>query len=239
MAYALFNALAEKQRLAPYVQSTLMHHTWPENLVITDPHFHDSNEDDYFHPSTHAMVGEKALYEMLHPERRPLLKKKDRDFSGYMTPIMGSIYHAVIQENLVTDGLVTEDDIEIPLVNEARHWRGHADLRFRGELWDIKSMNSRSFYNVAGPYRSWRYQLHPYMDHMGLDSSGILVVEMGIPWGMKEFTIGFQQSLLDEIYTKWENVTKAIQSDTPPTTCCTTEENAKYCPIRCGGKLAP
>lgn len=237
--YNLYRALADQQIIAPYVQNSLMKHTWPNNVQIPNPHYHDSIVDDYFHPSTHSLYGELAIWTMLHPEaRKQKIRKDDRDYSGYITPLMGTVYHVIIQQNLINDGLVKPEDVEIRLIDEKRHWRGSADLRFRGELVDIKSMNSRSFANVKGPYNSWKYQLHPYMDNMGLDTSMVLVVEMGMPWKMKEFRINLDPNLLDEIYSKWERVQRALKTGIPPKTCCK-PENSAYCPIGCKGKIPP
>ena len=131
MAYAsaLFKSLAAKQVIAPYVQSVMMQDTWPESIRRpSDPYYHDSHTDDYFHPSTHALYGERALYEMLHPERRKQLEPKGKTFEDVMTPLMGSMMHSILQQKLVLAGLVGPEDIEIPLIDEDRHWKGHADL---------------------------------------------------------------------------------------------------------------
>jgi hypothetical protein len=234
----VWKALSEKKVLAPYVQTSLLNGKWPDLVEIPNPNYHDSKIDDYYHPSTHALYGERAIYMMLHPDERHNFKRKQESYDRFMTPLMGTVYHVIIQQNLVSDGLVKPEDIEIPLIDEKRHWRGHADLKFKGELVDIKSMNSRSFNNISTPYTSWKYQLHPYMDAMGLKTSLVLVVEQGMPWGMKEFRINFDKDILNEIYDKWERVGKAIKANIPPTTCCK-PENSTYCPINCGGKAAP
>lgn len=218
--------------VAPYVQAALLNPTWPDNFIVPDPYYHDSLDDDYFHPSTHALYGERALYEMLHPVRRKHLKKRQDDYTGIMTPLMGTMMHHVIQQKLIHAGLVTKDDVEIKLVDEERHWRGHADLRFKGELVDIKSMNSMSFERFKGPYRSWVHQLHPYMDKLGLKTSLVLIAEMGRPWRLKEVRVNLEPKLLDQIYTKWERVRKAIANNEPPQTCCL-PGNGQYCPIQC------
>lgn len=229
--YSLWRSLSEQQVIAPYVQSVMLNNEWPDVMNIDSPHRHDSHHDDYFHPSTHAIYGEKALYHMLHPQERLNLPRRSKEYGDVMTPLFGSIYHTVIQQKLIMAGLVKPEDVEVALINEERHWRGHADLIFQGHLVDIKSMNSRSFANIKKPYNSAIYQLHPYMDALGLKESKVLVVEMGMPWGMKEFTVPFEQRILDEIYGKWERVRKAIENHEPPTGCCHPDNN-RYCPIR-------
>ena len=234
MAYgsSLFRLMAEKQVGAPYVQAVMMNPTWPSDFGVSDPYYHDSHDDDYFHPSTHALYGERAIYEMLHPERRRVLVKRKDTFEGIMTPLMGTMMHNIIQQKLILAGLVGPEDVEIPLVDDLRHWRGHADLKFNGELIDIKTMNSFSFGRITKPYASWVYQLHPYMDKMGLDKALVLVVEMGKPWGLKEIRILRDQKVLDDVYGKWERVRTAIANNEPPQTCCL-PGNGRYCPIQC------
>jgi len=234
MAYgsSLFRLMAEKQVVAPYVQAVMLNPIWPDNFTVPDPYYHDSHDDDYFHPSTHAIYGDRALYEMLHPDRRKLLQPRKETFEGILTPMMGTMMHNIIQQKMILAGLVKPDDVEISLVDEDRHWRGHADLRFAGELIDIKTMNSFSFGRFSKAYTSWVYQLHPYMDRLGLDKSLVLIVEMGRPWGLKEVRVLKEQRILDEIYSKWERVRKAIANNEPPQTCCL-PGYGKYCPIKC------
>lgn len=240
MAYGstLFTSLANRQTVAPFVQAVMMEETWPKDMILEDPYYHDSHGDDYFHPSMHALHGPKSIYETLHPAKRLLLPPEKRDYNRIMTPLMGTMYHVIIQQKLVHSGLVSPADVEIKLVDEGRHWRGHADLLFRGELVDIKTMNSRSFEFFKNPYRSWIYQLHPYMDHLGLKTCLILIVEQGMPWRMKELRINFDQAVMDEIYEKWDSVRHALSVGRSPRFCCKPADS-KYCPIDCGGLLQP
>lgn len=236
-AGSMYKMFGQKQLIAPYVKSAILKEVWPDNLIITDPYFHDSNEDDYFHPSTHSLYGPKAIYHKLHPELRKTLKEENRmSFEQQITVIMGSVYHSIIQTNLVQQGLVSEFDVEVPMVDDERHWRGHADLVFRGDLSDIKSMNPMAFDRVQMPYNSWKYQMAPYMDYLGKDRAIILVVEMGKPWAMKEFIIQRDESLLKEIYDKWARVREALATGKEPETCCK-PENSMFCPLNCKGEL--
>ena len=233
----MYKMFGKGQLIAPYVKSAILKEVWPDNLIITDPYFHDSNEDDYFHPSTHALYGAKAIYHKLHPELRKELKANNRmTFEQQITVIMGSVYHSIIQSNLVQQGLVSEFDVEVPMVDDERHWRGHADLVFKGDLADIKSMNAMAFDRVQAPYNSWKYQMAPYMDYRGKDRAIILVVEMGKPWAMKEFIIQRDEILLKEIYDKWARVREALAAGEEPEDCCK-PENSMFCPLNCKGEL--
>lgn len=236
LGMSLLDVMSRKMVLAPYAQAAIVKPSWPKDgITITDPYYHDSKVDDYFHPSVHSVIGPKAIYHTLHPELRKELPKRESFFST-MTPLMGTIYHALIQQNLIHEGLVKPEDVEVSLVDEDRHWRGHADLIFKGELVDIKSMYSDGFRQLYTPKQYWTYQLHPYMDRLGKKSSRVLVVEQGLPWGMKEFVIKFDPELLKEIYDKWEYVSECLRTNTEPETCCK-PGNETYCPISCKGRL--
>ncbi len=229
---------ARKMRVAPFVQSVMLNRQWPDGgIPLPNPYRHDSHTDNYFHPSVHAMFGEKAIYHTLHPELRKELDRSE-SYTRLMTPLMGTMVHTLIQQKLILAGLVEEQDVEISLVNEQRHWRGHVDLVFRGDLCDIKTKNSFGFQRLTKPDNSWIYQLNPYMDEMGKDEAVVLVSEMGIPWGFKEFVIPKSNQVLDEIYSKWERVTEALKNNEEPRTCCYSV-NATYCPINCGGAIPP
>src|SRR5664279_326753 len=132
--------------------------------MLDNPYQHDSREDNYFHPSVHADECALGCYLRLHPVERTLLKPEEISFTSIMTPFVGTFIHKVIQKKLVNDGIVTEDDIEVPLVDEDRHWRGHADLRLHEKLTDIKTMRAEKFKFLKVPLDSWRHQLMPYMD---------------------------------------------------------------------------
>ena len=234
--YNLYRQLSEKKIIAPIVQTCLMNQTWPKNMVFPDPYYHDSHTDDYAHPSTHAVPGELALFHMLSLERKKLLPKEEQTFTRTFTPMMGSMVHTIIQQKLIHDGWVQPEDVEIALINEEEHWRGHADLMFKGNLIDIKTINSRSFQMLTVAKKSWDYQLHPYMHNLGLKTSMVLAIEVGMPWNMKEIRVDFKQKTLDTIFSKWERVRKAIKEDIPPDSCCDYGDHT-YCPIACGGKI--
>lgn len=217
--YNLYRSLVEKQVIIPHLQNSfkdLSNWPSPELLQIADPRRHDSKTDTYFHPSIHADACALSCYLQLEPESRAALPPEQPTFTSIFTPTMGTVIHTIVQQKLIVDGFVDPADVEVALVNEERHWRGHADLIFNGKLVDIKTTRAEKFKFMKSPLPYWKYQMHPYMDELGLDESTILVIEMGYPFGMKEYTIKKDPALLDEIYTKWELVQESIKTQTPP-----------------------
>ncbi len=217
--YTLMRSLAEQQVVIPYLQNSFKDLTnWPapELMRIDDPRRHDSKTDDYFHPSVHAAECALGCYLRLHPESRAALRPEKASFTSVFTPMMGTVMHTIIQQKLIVDKLVKPEDVEVALVDEERHWRGHADLMFRGELVDIKTMYARKFAMTKEAQYVWEAQLNPYMDALGLKTSLILVVEQGWPYGMKEFRVNKKNEILDDIYEKWAFVAECIKNSTPP-----------------------
>ena len=232
MAYSIMRSLAEKQVVIPYLQNSFKNlENWPvgDVMKIDDPRRHDSKTDDYFHPSIHSNECALGCYIQLEPEERAKLAPEPSTFTSVVNPLMGSVMHTIVQQKLIVDTLVKPSDVEVALVNEEHHWKGHADLVFKGELVDIKTMYARKFGLTKEALDYWKTQLNCYMDAMNLETSIVLVIETGWPYGMKEFRVNKSNEILDDIYEKWDFVTQCIKDKTPPShEGC---EN-RYCSVR-------
>lgn len=224
---SLFQKLSQEQLLTPYVENAFESDTWPEDFLSLDMRPHDSWTDDYFHPSTHTKGEPRYLYYQLHPEHRKNLIPWRPSMSIKLSMLMGSFCHVVIQQKLLSSGMCTTEDIEVPLLNERLHARGHLDIRVRHPLKgttlpvDIKTANPQAYeYMKAVPW-DYEAQLQCYMDWMGLDEGLIFVQMMGYPWSQKEFRIFRDEAILKEVYDKWILVREHIAMNTPPPkTCC-------------------
>jgi hypothetical protein len=80
---------------------------------------------------------------------------------------------------------------------------------------------------------SWDAQLSIALDHLGMDTGILLLVEAGWPYAMREFLVKRNDALLEEIYTKFAFVRECIERDTPPEYCCNLDsDEMKKCPAR-------
>lgn len=246
----LFQTLMEKDIVVPYVQNAILSDKWPVEFRIPIK-THGSVEDDYFHPSIDSSSDARYLYYRLHPEERKTLTRQARKKSveNEFSPLMGTIFHVVIQEKLKITGLLKDEHIEVTVTDEEHHGTGHIDFIFpkhplKGKdiVVDIKTSNPDAFSTMFRPYKSHIYQLQPYMDWYGkqtnqvIDEGVILVVEMGRPFRLKEFRVTRDENILNEVYSKWDFVRECISVNTPPPTKCTgcslNNEKMNQCPAK-------
>lgn len=241
MGSSLFKRLANQEVLTPYLEKALEDDNWPDHYNIrVDTRPHDSKFDDYFHPSTHCLMSPRKLQMLLDPRYRNDERMVWEKWSAtsVMTVSYGSAIHAIIQTQMKMAGLITDDDIEVPLVNEEIHAKGHMDVRvehFNGKRYcvDIKTRNSRAFDADRGPLASWVAQLNCYMDWEDCDDGIVLVIESGYPFRMKEWHIKRDYSVIDPIYARWNFVRESIKAGREiEELCCTPKSLDKYCPAR-------
>lgn len=241
MKNSLFKRLASRELITPYLVKALEDDKWPEQYNIpVDIRPHGTSYDDYFHPSVHALTPPRKLQMLLDERYRnhPEMVWEKMNATSIMTVSYGSAIHAIVQTQLKMAGLVTEDDIEVPLINEEIHARGNMDLRINhpnGKKYcvDIKTRNSRGFDNDTGPLDSWVAQLNCYMDWEGCEDAIVLVIESGYPFRMKEWHFKKDQKLIDSIYARWRFVRESIQQGREiQELCCAPSSLDKYCPAR-------
>ncbi|WP_267716689.1 hypothetical protein [Streptomyces sp. CoH17] len=223
---SIFDRLIEQQLLTPYLERAMVADKWPEEYTVTvDSRPYSGTADGYFHPSSHCLSSPRWLYYVIHPDTKDKMVYPKRTLQSAMTLAMGSALHAVVQTQFEMSGLIRREDIEIPLVDEKRGWRGHADWRIKhpnGKRYgvEMKTMNSRSFRNLIAPKEFWVYQLNCYLDALDLDEGIILVAEAGYPYEFKEFHISRDDELLSKLYAKWDYVRECIARNTPPESFC-------------------
>jgi hypothetical protein len=225
---SLYESLSAQNLVIPYVENALMSDKWPDQFEVPIKK-HDSEGDDYFHPSSHAVLGARALYYFLHPDCRSRLAKRTFSSPDILAMMQGTVFHVIVQEKLKVVGLIEDKHIEVPLINKEVHGRGHMDFVFPHHPMtgkdlpvDIKTASPDSFARMFKPSASYEAQLQLYMDWLPTSASEgvILVIEMGRPFRMKEFRIKRNEELLGEIYHRWNYVRECIKTNTIPTEKC-------------------
>lgn len=82
------------------------------------------------------------------------------------------------------------------------------------------TQNSFAFKKQEVVKPSWDAQLSLAMDSKGFDYGILLVMESGFPYSFREFRVARNDSLLSEIYAKFDMVRSCIAMNTPPKYCC-------------------
>lgn len=237
---AILKSLAARDLILPYFESSLLADHWPESYQITiDSSPYYGAGDGYFHPSTHALKGERELYYMMHPDYRDKLVFERPSLQREMAFAMGSALHGVVQTQMQMCKLVRgPEDIEVEYINEEHHVRGRIDWNTHhpnGSLIpvEMKTRTSYKFRSQDDPEPSWVAQLNLGLDAMNSDLGVLLMVESGYPYRMKEFQIHRDRALLDDIYAKFDRVREAVARNEPPRYCCAPDSaEMKVCPAR-------
>lgn len=206
---------------------------WPDEFRVPIRK-HESHVDDWFHPSKHGLMPERLLYFDVNPATKILRKKRPETIPSIMSPLLGTMLHHIVEEKLEASGMIPKSHIEIALVNEKLHGRGHLDFVFPNHpalnedvVVDIKTAAPANFERLYYPYRNYIAQLNLYMDMYGeqtnqkINTGVLFFIEMGRPFRTKEFRVERDEELLADIYRRWENVRRHIALGTiPEVKCC-------------------
>lgn len=244
LANSLYQQLAQQNLISPYFELAMLGDDWPSEFRVPIKQ-HDSHTDDWFHPSSHALMMERLLYFQVNPKTRILRKKRQQTVPDVMSPLLGTMLHHIVEEKLEASGMIPKENIEVALINERVHGRGHADFVFPnhpaiGEdvVVDIKTAAPANFERMYYPYRNYVAQLNLYMDwygemhHKKITTGVIFVIEMGRPFRTKEFKVKRDEELLASIYKRWETVRQHIlMGFPPPEKCCEMDSDVmEKCP---------
>jgi hypothetical protein len=227
----IYQRLAEEQVVIPHLERALMADEWPESYNIPVemyPHRPPPpGEVGWFYPSTHCLMEDRQLYYEMHPVHRYNLPKKTFPMSATWSLTMGTAAHSIVQTQLTMAGKIVDPkrDIEVRFRNEQRRCRGRLDwiqtmASGRKIPVEMKTQNSRAFGFQKEIADSWECQLQTTMDGLGYDEGVVFLMEMGYPWGMREFRVYRDEALLKAIYAKWERVLEAVYANEPPGHCC-------------------
>lgn len=226
--------------LTPHLERELLlrgEGVWPEEYAIK-VYNKERKWDGYFHPSSHAALSGRELFYMFHPDPEVRVKQPPPSVELIMTFQVGSAYHSLLQSMLINLGFTTEEDCEVSFVNEARHCSGTLDVRKvtlpdgSDYLLEIKSAG----YLPKSPPANYIRQLQVYMDaafEKPQEKAILLFLEKTAPHRFKEFIVERDESVLDEVYTKWNNVLEALEFNDPSMLDCCKKANCLVAD-RCG-----
>lgn len=126
---SIFSNLSQGQLVVPWLENALLSDTWPESYDIKiDSGEYYGKGDGYFHPSSHALMGERELYYRFHPDFRDSIIPEKRSLQSHMTLAMGSALHGVIQTQFQMAGMLKPENTELEYVNVEHHVRGRIDF---------------------------------------------------------------------------------------------------------------
>ena len=239
---SLLNRIQHRELVTPYLDLSLTSENWPESyLVKVDSSGWSGEGDTYFHPSSHAVLAERLLYYKITGQTQ----QEKKTINSAMTLSVGTAMHAVVETQLVMAGLCRSEDVEVPIVNHEQTYRGHVDAVVthpNGNTYvcDIKTTYSGKFQRLKEAPLEWVMQVGLYIDALqksGRDVSDegiILAIEIGWPYGIKEYRVKKDNDMLQSVYEKWERVRKAVEAGKPPFEKCCALGSAtmKACPAR-------
>lgn len=213
--------------LTPHLERELLvrgEHVWPDEYAIK-VYNKERKWDGYFHPSSHAAQPGKVLYYLFHPDPEVRAKQPPPSVELIMTFQVGSAYHSMLQSMLINLGFTTEEDCEVSFVNKERHCSGTLDVRQvtlpdqSKYLLEIKSAG----YLPKSPPANYIRQLQVYMDAAfdePQEKAILLFLEKSAPHRFREFIVERDEAVLNEVYTKWNNVLEAIEFNDPSMLDC-------------------
>ena len=235
----IFKRLQQKELILPYFETAMLADNWPDSYTVTiDSSPYYGKGDGYFHPSTHALMGARELYYRFHPDTRDRIILERKTLQSHNTLAIGSALHGVIQTQMQMAGLVREENIEYEYVNKEHHVRGRIDFIVdhpNGQTIpvELKTQNSYAFAKQEEIKPTWDAQLSIGLDNFGADFGILLVMESGWPYRMREYRVPRNDTLLSEVYSKFDYVRECVALNKPPKYCCTYESTTmKGCAAR-------
>lgn len=219
--------------------------------------------DGWFHPSTHPLWEERALYEYLaHPGRVP---PRHFDYAARMAVTFGSSGHLFFQHVLDKMGLLPRDlqacatcppaarCQEPSWVDEEAGSRGHGDgvLALPGhageDLLEVKFTNENTWGGArrlakledrddeafARTWPDYRAQALEYQRLSGRRRTVVLLGVMGYPFELREFHVVYDRHAANGVRDKYLRVRQAVADQRPPRCGCAAKERAG-CPGRAG-----
>lgn len=199
--------------------------------------------DGWFHPSTHPMWPEAALYHYLAAPDR--LQQEVWEQEGVMAVGAGHFFHDLIQHIGLHHGLLVEQPpcqcggdhnrAEAMLVDENVGSRGHCDgFLPGGELFEMKTAHpaivsglKKADWETRHEY--WREKKPPYyaqaqeyMRMTGIDLVVTVVIATSYPYDLTEVHIPYDRVAAERVRGKYERVRQLVADGYEPTatSCC-------------------
>lgn len=158
-----------------------------------------------------------------------------KDATLYKIFAIGTFWHTLIQAHLKRMGVLLKSEVKV--ISRAKYINGKGDgvllLEGNERLIEIKTIATMSFWKLAEPLESHKYQASIYADILGLPEIHFVYVEKNFG-NFKEYVIRPDKFLLKEAYDKIGLVRSHKRQGVPPHRACKTsdEEQALSCPFR-------
>lgn len=219
---------------------------WPG---MPERDFGDRPPDGWFHPSTHPLWADRALYEYLvHPLDQP---KRSRTYQNVLSLVVGTAIHAFLQDVLERAGVLPaelqrctlcppEVGCREPGVQDVEAGeRGHLDglLALPGsypgaDVLEIKTTNERRLTKIEdldtdafrATWPEYWAQQQSYLRMSGRRRSIVLMMSLGYPWHMREFHIPFDRGHCNGLRQRYLDVRQAVADQRPPRCGCVSAE---------------
>lgn len=250
----LLSGVARREVLVPIIRTALFDPDFTD-FTVQVRGFTRRPPDGWFHPSTHPLVNERALYHYLaDPDS---IIDSVRDPHSVMAVTQGSFWHDFIQHVLLEVGALQRNPSPTPGMNEAEWFWSHAPTRSRGhsdglttpavtdgeEIFEFKSMNAAKLSrfpagepddpallaHFAKVVPEYRLQGQEYMRLSGRRRWRCVLMAIEYPYPMREIVMDYDPFIAGNIAMKYERVLKAYAEGKPPQSCC---GNAKDCLAR-------
>jgi len=235
----VFKSLVSGDMVSPYLKNAVLTGNWPmEYNIPVDSSPYYGTGDGYFHPSTHGLMGARQLYYMFHPETRDKMMPEQRTFSDEMLLATGSALHAVVQTQFQQVGILRPENVEKEYIIKAHHIRGRTDMVVdhpTGGMLPVefKTMNVERFKFLKDIKPIWDCQLSMALYGLDYDYGILLVMQRGDPYEMVEFGVPRNDTMLNQVFAKFDYVRESIEKNEPPEHCCGKgSPEMKKCPAR-------
>ena len=207
--------------LSPLIDEYQRRGKFPEYWDIRVPN--EKEWDAHFHPSGDCFTDPETLF----LQKTQAIKSSPIGANLRRTFDIGHLYHGYLEEILKHMGLVSPQNVERQIYRAflspsgiVFYGKGTADLvdvNIPGHgLWlvDIKTMNKESFGNPDDRLmEKYNAQVNCYGDWLGIEKMMILAICKDNPHDFREFIVQRNESVLQEIYTRWGQAADLLYSD--------------------------
>jgi len=223
--------------LAPSIRSYLTEPKF-DGFDIKIRGMNKRKHDNYFHPSTHPIWSERALYLYLTvPEA--LGNGIDNPMSIF-SMTAGTIWHEIIG-HILKDELGLLSELEIPVQCSETLSRGSMDgiVAGRDEIFEFKTARDTVVNRIKSVddyiNNHWNYylQAQEYMRMSGYKKERVLVMGSTFPFDMREFVIDFDPKTSASVKEKYLRVREAVASGKNAPQC----DGCSYVTYGCPAKL--
>ena len=245
-----FRDITQGLVLKPLLHSYLFNAKLPAITIhLDESEMGERRPDDWFHPSTHPLWSEMALYRYL--TQPDIFPGEQMQYMNTLSVTVGKILHEFVQACLKDLGVLPPElqvckvcppergCKEAGVLDADLGERGHVDGMLdltqitsvlppkRYPIFEFKTSNPQKLVSVQdmdldGFRKKWpEYygQQQSYQRMSGAPYSILLMMATGYPWEMREFHIPHDLGYATEVADKYRRVRQAVADQRPPTCC--------------------